>query len=247
MLHWIIISNASRRPRDDAAPLEEEVHGAVISKTGRRTASWLPEEEREKRFSGLAPGEYWVTGRTGSGLVARGEARVVLSAEQPLAEVELALGRHDGLLEVVDEAGGPLASAQAEGRETLLTASGAGTFSLREVPMGEWLKVRAPGYLPACRIVQSGDLPSMRVVLRRALESVTLSLEPELAWDSGLWEIPGSDCPIGMGELEYEARSERSGTLMTVRLSRGRYQLAVGAVTRPVEAPGADVHFGAAR
>ncbi|HEX6739659.1 MAG TPA: carboxypeptidase-like regulatory domain-containing protein, partial [Vicinamibacteria bacterium] len=233
--------------REDAAPLQEDVHLALISKGARRSGAWRPDPQREKRFSGLPAGEYWVTARTASGLVALSPGRALLTAEQPQAEVELALGRHDGVLEVVDESGGPLPAAQVEARETLLAPAGPGTFSLREVPMGDWLKVRAPGYLPACRIVQPGDLPAMRVPLRRAAEAVTLSLAPELGWDAGLWQMPGSDCPVAMSELEYEARPERSGTTVVVRLPRGRYQLAVGALTQAVEAPGGEVHFGAPR
>jgi hypothetical protein len=233
-----------RAARDDAAPLKEAVQVTLTARSGRRfSSSWDPDQEREKRFLGLEPGVYWVTAASAAGLVSQGAAPVELTLEQPLAEVDLVLGRHEGLLEVVDEAGGPVTSARVDGHERVLTASGPNTFTLQATPLGEWLKVRASGFLTACRIVREDDLPTMRVVLRRTLESVTLYLDPQLPWDAGRLEAPGSDCPLSMSDLEYEAQPELNRTTVKIRLPRGRYQLAVEAVTRAVEAPGADVTF----
>ena len=237
-----------RLARYDSAPLEEAVQVTLTAPSGRRlTGSWDPQQEPEKRFLGLEPGSYWVTAASASGLVSQGAPPVELTPEEPLAEVDLVLGRHEGLLEVVDEAGAPVASARVEGNEMVLAASGANTFALRETPLGEWLKVRAPGYLTACRIVREDDLPTMRVVLRRTLESVTLQLDPQLPWDAGRLEAPGSDCPVSMSDLEYEAQPGRERTTVRIRLPRGRYQLAVEAVIRAVEAPGAEVTFSSER
>jgi hypothetical protein len=236
-----------RATRGDAAPLGEEVLLALTSQTGRRiSASWNAGQEREKRFLGLETGEYWVTGSTTSGLVSQDAVRVSLTAEQPLAEVDLELGRHEGLLEVVDEAGAPVVGAQVESREALVAANGPGTFPLQQTPMGEWLKVRASGYLSTCQILQADDLPTMRVVLRRISESVTLYLDPHLPWDAGLLQAPGADCPVAISDLEYEAQPEATQTTMKIRLPRGRYQMAVGTITRSVDVPGVEVRFSGA-
>jgi hypothetical protein len=184
-----------RATRDDGVPLnedEDEVQIALTSSQGRRICvPWRPAEEREKRLAGVDLGEYWITARSASGLLSLGSVHVALTPEEPVAEADLVLGRHQGVVEVVDEQGLPLAQAQVEDRESLLDPIRPGAFSLATVPVGEWLTIRSAGYLATCRILQPGDLPSMRVALTR---------------DRGRVGVPGPDCPLDGSDLGLEAK-----------------------------------------
>jgi hypothetical protein len=229
--------------RSDGAPIEEEVQLALTSKAGQRlAAAWSPTSENETLFVGLDFGEYWVTGATPSGLASSSAERVDLTAEQPVAEVEIVLDRHDGRLKVVDEAGVPLPAEVLAG-DRPLTPQGNGSFRLAGIAMGERLRVLAPGYVPVCRRLQPQDLPELRVVLPSPTDRLTLHFAADLPWGSGLLQgLPGSDCPIEITELEFAEQTGADRTTVVVRLPRGRFQFTMGAASYAVT-PGRDAYI----
>ena len=83
----------------------------------------------------------------------------------------------------------------------------------------------------------------MRVSLSRATEWLSVHLDPRLAWEAGTVEIPGTECPIAVGDLELEAKPEPAQTIVRLRLPRGRYRLVFGNLTQVADVPGRDVHF----
>jgi len=156
--------------------------------------------------------------------------------------VEVALGRHQGRLAVLDERGLPVghAAASAGGRE--LVSTDPGVFPLSDVAVGEWLNVRADGYTPLCRILQAGDLPEARVTLVRPTEDLSVHAPPELAWESALLRgLPGSDCPVALHDLGVALQMQSERTSLALRLPRGRYELILGGSASPLVAPGEDV------
>ena len=224
-----------RVTRFDGAPLAEEVELAVTSKAGRRlSASWSPGSEAELVFPGLDLGEYWVTGATASGLASRSAERLDLTAEQPVAEVEVVLDRHEGQLRVTDEAGA-LVPAEVLAGERPLAPQANGSFRLAGIAMGERLRILAPGHVPVCRRLQPEDLPEMRVVLPWPTERLTLIFGTDTPWGSGLLQgLPGSDCPIEITELEFAEQAGRDRTTVVLRVPRGRFQFTMGPNSYPV-------------
>jgi hypothetical protein len=233
-----------RARRDDGGELDEEVQVALTSAQGQRiTAQWRPAPEAERRLGGLELGEYWITASSASGLRSQECVHVALTPEEPVAEADLVLGRHDGLLEVVNELGTALVESQVESRESLLPPVRPGVFALGSVPMGEWLKARSTGYLAACRILQPADLPALRIALSRATDWLTLRLDTPLAWEAGTLEVAGSGCPIALADVEAESQTQPEGTIVRLRLPKGSYRLAIGAASQTAEVPGPDVRF----
>jgi hypothetical protein len=232
-----------RVARFDGAPLAEEVQLAVTSKAGRRlTASWSPGSEGDLVFPGLEFGEYWVTGTTASGLASRSAERVDLGADQPVAEVEVVLDRHEGQLRVADEAGA-LVPAEVLAGDQPLTPLANGSFRLAGIAMGERLRILAPGHVPVCRRLQPEDLPDMRVVLPWPTDRLTLVFGADTPWGSGLLQgLPGSDCPIEITELEFAEQAGADRTTVVVRVPRGRFQFTMGSDSYPV-ATGRDAYI----
>ena len=183
----------------DGTPSDELVGLVVTGRDGKRiTGEGKPGREEVARFAGLDLGEYVITATTPSGLTSQEPATAILSADAPVAEVELVLGRHEGLLTVVDESGTLVETAQVRAGTAPLSPEAPGAYRLDGVSVGERLVLRAEGYVPACRMLRSQDLPNLRHVLTRASETVTIRLAKDLRWESGLLEgLPGSDCPVG--------------------------------------------------
>ena len=233
-----------RVTQPDGAPPEEAVELAVTGTDGKRIAGELPPGREEAvRFVGLDFGEYVVTASTPSGLTSQYPAQATLSAEGPVAEVEVVLGRHEGLLEVVDEDGAPVEPSQVRAGAAPLVPVAPGMYRLGGVPVGERLKLRAEGYAPVCRVLRPSDLPNLRLVLARASETLTIHFAPHLPWESGLLEgLPGSDCPVELHDAEAMTQLEPTRTTLVVRVSPGPLRLVLGSATYPLVAPGSEVH-----
>jgi hypothetical protein len=223
----------------------EVVQLSLTAGGGRRlSGTTTPEEEGTARFVGLAFDEYFVTARTASGLTSVAAARVELTPDQPAGEVEVVLGRHRGRLRVTDERGQPLAQSQVSAGVARLAASAPGLFPLEGVPAGEWLKVRAAGYAPLCRVLDPKELPEVRVVLPQASDSLRLHFASQLPWESGmLLGLPGSDCPVEMADLGTVTSLGDNRTTVLLRVPRGQYQFAMGSARYPLVVPGQDVYI----
>lgn len=231
--------------RRDGAALDEAVDLELFARDGRRTSgSWQPGHDDVARLLGLEPGEYGVTARTPSGLASEEGVRAVITPEEPVAEVEVVLTRQDGTLRVVNEEGLPVAGAEVVGREVLPDRGG--VVPLRGIPVGEWLRVRADGYFPVCRILQAQDLPEMRVTLPRAAETLVIHVDVQLPWESGLFQdLPGSNCPLTLNELPFSARATDDRVTVVLTVPRGRYRLLLGQIGHSVTVPGSEVHVRA--
>ena len=224
-------------------PLEEAAQLVLTTTAGRRiTGAYAAGEEEEAQFVGLDHGRYTLTARTASGLTSLGAATVSLTAREPEVQVEIAMGRHQGRLVVVDEAGRPVARAAASAGGRDLEPAGDGAFPLADVAVGEWLNVRAEGYTPVCRVLQAQDLTEARITLVQPTEGVTLHAPPQLAWqDARLRGLPGSDCPVEIHALGVSLQMEADRTSLALRLPRGRFELLLGESASPLVAPGEDV------
>jgi hypothetical protein len=109
--------------------------------------------------------------------------------------------------------------------------------------MGEWLAIRAAGFLPTCRVLEPDDLPVARVALSRSTGTLALHLDEPLAWEDGTLQAEGSHCPIALGDIERDSVPEGTGTIVRLRLPPGRYRLAFGEVTATADVPGRDLHL----
>jgi hypothetical protein len=225
------------------AALEESVELTITSSRGTRlTGSFRPDQEGSARFVGLELDEYWVTARTASGLSSVSSARVSLSAELPTADVELVLGRHAGRLELLDERGVRVPGARVEAGARLLAEAAPGVFPLDRIPVGEWLRIDATGYVPVCHVLQRPELPELRVTLQKPLERVQLHFAAQVAWEAGqIVGIPGSDCPVEIGALGLVTSLGEERTTVLLRVPRGSYRLVIGSAALPLVAPGPDV------
>jgi hypothetical protein len=232
-----------RVARADGARLDEAVQLVLTSSTGRRlTAGHVPTEEEAAELKGLEPGEYAITARTASGLTSQAAATARLTPAAPQAEVAIVLERHQGRLAVVDEQGRAVREATVSAGGRPLAVGEAGVFPLGDVPLGEWLNVRAEGYAPVCRILQAGDLPEARVTLVRPTEELILHAPPQLAWESALVRgLPGSNCPVEIHDVGVSLQLQDDGAALSLRLPRGRFELVLGGNTSALVAPGSDV------
>jgi hypothetical protein len=194
---------------------------------------------------GIDFGEYWVTAVTASGLSSQTTVRVEVTPEVPVAEAEVVVGRHEGVLRVVDDAGTVVRDVSVEAGDVMLTEVGPGVLSLDGVPVGARLMFRASGHVPVCRFLQPADLPELRVALARATETLTLSFPSDLAWETGTFlDMPGSECPIGVGDLETAVDATPTTTRVALKVSPGRFRYVLDSASYALAAPGGEVRLG---
>jgi len=230
-----------RAYREDHAPLTEPVQVWLTAADGRRriNGAFDPAEEEAARFVGIEYGEYAVTASTPSGLTSVRSATVRISPDSPVGEADAVLGRHRAVLRVVDGAGAPLAGSRALVDRSPLASPSPGVFALEGVAVGDRVVVQAPGHVPLCRVLREQDLPEVRLVAEPASETLTLRFPRDAAWETGvLLGLRGSDCPVGLGDLEPTADAGSGLTTVRLRLSGGRYDLLLGGRAHPVAVPG---------
>jgi hypothetical protein len=231
------------RVRGAEGDLAGGVELALLASNGPRLTGWLrPEQQEEARFVGLDFGEYAVTGSTPTGLTTRAPAQVVLSAGAPEAEVVLVLGRHQGRLALIDPQGRPIAGARVQAGRAPLAETSPGVFVLDAVAVGERLTVNAPGHTPLCRVLQSGDLPELRLTPPPLGGTLTLRFAGDVPWqEAAILGLPGSDCPVALHEVEAQVTLEPQGATLVLQLPRGTFAVAVGSRAEQVAVPGPEV------
>ena len=230
-----------RAYREDHAPLAEPVQVWLTAADGRRrlNGAFDPAVEEAARFVDVEYGEYAVTASTPSGLTSVRSASVHISEDSPVGETEVVLGRHRGVLRVVDGAGAPLAGSRALVDRSPLASPSPGVFALAGVAVGERVAVHAPGHVPLCHALLEQDLPEVRLVAEPASATLTLRLPRDAAWETGLLVgLRGSDCPVGLADLEPTADAVSGRTIVRLRLAGGRYDLLLGGRAHPVVVPG---------
>jgi hypothetical protein len=225
--------------------LPDETVELAVTGGGQRWTSTFDAGSEAVPFVDLDFGEYVVTASASSGLASSDPIAVSLTPERPVAEVDVVLDRHKGSLEVVDENGGPVPSVQVRAGTAVLGPVAPGLYRLDDVAVGERLNVRADGFVPMCRVLSAGA-PDLRLVLTRASEVVTLHLAANRTWESGLLvDLPGSDCPVELGEAEALKQLEPGRTTLVLRLPPGAWRLLLGSETYTLVAPGSDVRESA--
>ena len=226
--------------------LPDETVELAVTRGGQRWTSTFEAGSEAVPFVDLDFGEYVVTASASSGLASSDPVAVRLTPERPVAEVDVVLDRHKGSLEVVDENGGPVPSVQVRAGTAVLRPVAPGLYRLDDVAVGERLHLRADGFVPMCRVLSPQELPDLRLVLTRASEVVTLHLAANRTWESGLLvDLPGSDCPVELGEAEALKQLEPGRTTLVLRFPPGAWRLLLGSETYTLVAPGSDVEVSA--
>lgn len=183
------------------------------SSDGSGTGSGLflrGDEELPIRIPGLPFGTYRARANESGG----GNSSIrsaTLTKTHPQATIDLELVDNNAVLAVVDEAGQPIPGSRLRwgsrgtppGKEVE-----PGRFSLKTVAVGEELRVRAEGLVPACRVAATvaGDL---QVTLRTGRPAHVWFSRPYAGVPPGaLLGLPGSDCQVLLGEFNYHVVPE---------------------------------------
>jgi hypothetical protein len=168
------------------------------------------DEELPIRIPGLPFGTYRARANEfGGGVSNIGSA--TLTAAHPEGTIDLDLVDNNAILAVVDEAGQPIPESRLRwwprdappGEEVE-----PGRFSLKTTPVGQELRVRADGLVPACRVVSTAA-GELQVTLRTGRPAHVWFSRPYAGVPPGaLLGLPGSDCPVLLSEFSYRVVPE---------------------------------------
>ena len=207
---------------EDGTPPDEVVGLVATRSDGKRiTGEREPGQDGAVRFAGLDFGEYVVTASTLAGLTSEEPVTAILSAEAPVAEVELVLGRHEGRLTVVDESGHwskrPRSGRYGASLPVARGHTGSGRLG------GERLVLRAEGSRPRVPGPPVADRPRPAPRARAGVRDRDDPLAKDLRWESGpsracRVRTARSSSPDGGTTVQYG----QHGTSVVVRLPRVR-------------------------
>ena len=168
------------------------------------------DEELPIRIPGLPFGTYRARANESGGGVSSIRS-VTLSNAHPEGTIDLDLVDNNAILAVVDEAGQPVPGSRLRWG-SLGTPPGEevepGRFSLKNVAVGAELRVRADGLVPACRVAATAA-GELQVTLRTGRPAHVWFSRPYSGVPPGaLLGLPGSDCPVLLGEFNYHVVPE---------------------------------------
>jgi len=161
-----------------------------------------PGDELPIRIPAIPFGEYVVNARqSGEPTKVTPRQQVKLDPDHANVRVDLPLAEQRSTLRVVDESGQPLDNVTVMGG--VVTKTGQGEFNLSKVIPGAKIHIKAPGFVPACRAVDSqGEL---YVELSRGRTArVDYLAAGSMSGPDGFLELPGSDCPVNIYHFQFE-------------------------------------------